>query len=76
MSTLADLYEKEGPSVFVRLHEATGANQKYLYQIASGVRRPSPALARRLVQADPSLTLEALLFAALKEKATAGGEHA
>jgi len=63
MSTLADLYSKEGPSVFARLHQATGANQKYLYQIAIGVRRPSPDMARRLIQAEPSLTLDGLLFA-------------
>ena len=79
MSTLADLYEKEGPSVFVRLHEATGANQKYLYQIASGLRRPSSSLARRLVEAEPSLTLEELLFVDLRAKSarqSAGAEHA
>lgn len=62
MSTLSSLYAKEGPSVFARLHNATGANQKYLYQIATGVRKPSADLARRLVEADPSLTLEGLLF--------------
>lgn len=62
MSTLSSLYAKEGPSVFARLHAATGANQKYLYQIATGVRKPSPDLARRLVEADSSLTLEGLLF--------------
>ena len=62
MSNLYDLYKKEGASVFRRLNEATGANQKYLYQIAIGVRRPSPDLAKKLVEADSSLTLEGLLF--------------
>lgn len=62
MSTLSELYAKEGPALFSRLHEATGANQKYLYQIATGVRKPSPELARRLMTADSSLTLEGLLF--------------
>lgn len=62
MSTLHSLYLSEGPAVFDRLHEATGANRKYLYQIATGRRRPSAELARELAKADPRLTLESLLF--------------
>lgn len=62
MKTLFDIYKREGPSVLSALHEKTGANKKYLYQIAVGIRRPSPALARKLVVADGRLTLEGLLF--------------
>lgn len=62
MKTLFDIYKREGPSVLRVLHEKTGANKKYLYQIAVGIRRPSPALARKLVVADGRLTLEGLLF--------------
>lgn len=62
MKTLFDIYKREGPSVLSVLHEKTGANKKYLYQIAVGIRRPSPGLARKLVDADRRLTLEGLLF--------------
>ena len=62
MSTLFNLYKKEGPSIFDRLHEATGANPKYLYQIATGKRRPSADLAKILRDAEPSLTPEGLLY--------------
>lgn len=62
MKTLFDIYKREGPSVLSVLHEKTGANKKYLYQIAVGIRRPSPGLARKLVNADKRLTLEGLLF--------------
>lgn len=62
MSTLFNLYKKEGPSVFDRLHNATGANPKYLYQIATGKRRPSADLAKILIDAEPYLTLEGLLY--------------
>lgn len=62
MSTLAILYKTEGPALFERLHKEVGANPKYLYQIAAGFRKPSAKLARRLIAAEPSLTLEGLLF--------------
>lgn len=62
MSTLKSLYEAEGPDLLDRLHTATQANRKYLYQIATGIRRPSAGLARRLAVADPRLTLTELLF--------------
>ena len=62
MGNLSDIYTKEGASVLGVLHEKTGANKKYLYQIAVGLRKPSPALARKLVDADKRLTLEGLLF--------------
>ena len=62
MRNLSDIYKKEGASVLGVLHEKTGANKKYLYQIAVGLRKPSPALARKLVSADKRLTLEGLLF--------------
>lgn len=62
MSTLKSLYEAEGPDLLDRLHMATQANRKYLYQIAAGIRKPSAGLARRLTAADPRLTLTELLF--------------
>lgn len=62
MSTLKSLYEAEGPDLLDRLHAATQANRKYLYQIAAGIRKPSAGLARRLAAADPRLTLTELLF--------------
>ncbi|MEN4919419.1 hypothetical protein ABE485_12155 [Achromobacter spanius] len=62
MSTLKSLYEAEGPDLLDRLHTATQANRKYLYQIATGIRKPSAGLARRLTTADPRLTLTELLF--------------
>lgn len=62
MSTLFNLYKREGPSVFDRLHEATGANPKYLYQISTGKRRPSADLAEKLIEAEPFLTLKGLLY--------------
>ena len=62
MSTLSNLYKKEGGALFKRLHIATGASKKYLYQLATGRRRPSPDLAQKLIDAEPSLTLEGILF--------------
>lgn len=62
MSTLQTIYEEEGSAALDRLHEATGASRKYLYQIATNRRRPSPELAKLLIQADSRLTLDALLF--------------
>ena len=37
-----------------------GTQYFYLFQMAAGARSPSPALARRLVEAEPRLTLEGL----------------
>ena len=62
MSTLNDLYVKEGDALLDRLHAKLGGNRKYLYQLATNRRRPSPDLARAMVQADPRLTLEELLW--------------
>ena len=62
MSTLKSLYEAEGPDLLDRLHAATQANRKYLYQLATGIRKPSAGLARRLAAVDPRLTLTDLLF--------------
>lgn len=62
MSTLNALYENEGNSVLDRIHAATGINRKYLYQIATGRRRPSAKLAARMIAADSRLSLEGLLL--------------
>ena len=75
MKTLFDIYKREGPSVLSVLHEKTGANKKYLYQIAVGIRRPSPALARKLVVADGRLTLEGLLFPDKEDDLNAKSQH-
>lgn len=62
MSTLSHLYRQEGPNLLDRLAVATGANRKYLYQLATGRRRPSPELARDLAAADERMTVDELLF--------------
>ncbi|HRQ47786.1 MAG TPA: hypothetical protein PK725_12605 [Rhodocyclaceae bacterium] len=62
MSSLHALYEHEGPDLLARLHERTGINRKYLYQIATRRRRPSPELASKLRAADSRLTLDGLLL--------------
>lgn len=54
------LYEQEGASWLSRLHEATGINRQYLYQCATGRRRPSPEYAKRMVSADLRLTLDGI----------------
>jgi len=40
--------------------EKVGTAYPYLYQIANGIRKPSPEFCQRLVDADPRLTLEEL----------------
>lgn len=62
MNTLRHLVECDGPGILDRLHDQTGINRKYLYQLATGRRRPSADLAKRLVDADSRLTIEGLLF--------------
>jgi|GEM_PF-2691565 len=62
MKTISELYQQEGAPFLSRLHEATGANKKYLYHIAVGLRRPSPEMALRLVKADNRLSFERLLL--------------
>jgi len=62
MKTISELYKQEGSPFLNNLHRATGANRAYLYQIAVGLRRPSPELARRLVLADNRLSFERLLL--------------
>lgn len=57
---LTDLYRAEGNAALVRLARAVGANPKYLYQCATGRRRPSPELAFRLVDVEPRLNFEAM----------------
>ena len=61
MTTLSTLYQAEGHQLLDRLHEATGANRVYLYQIASGRRRPSFDLAKLLATAEPRLDITAML---------------
>lgn len=75
MRNLSDIYKKEGASVLGVLHKKTGANKKYLYQIAVGLRKPSPALARKLVSADKRLTLEGLLFPDSQARPNATSQH-
>lgn len=55
-----DLYKAEGAALLNKLAAATGANRKYLYQCAVGIKTPSPDLARRLRCADPRLTFDAI----------------
>lgn len=76
MSTLKSLYESEGADLLDRLHALTGANRKYLYQIAVGRRTPSAGLAKRLAAADPRMSLHELLFPgdAYPEQGAAAGE--
>lgn len=62
MSTLHLLYAQEGNSVLDQIHERTGINRKYLYQIATGRRTPSARVAARMIMADPRLSLEGLLL--------------
>lgn len=60
---LAQIYEKEGRAGLNRLAERVCCSSEYLWQLAVGFqgRRPSGSLAVRLVDADPRLTLDALL---------------
>lgn len=62
MSTLNALYESEGNPVLDRIHQVTGINRKYLYQIATGRRTPSARVAARMISAEPRLSLESLLL--------------
>lgn len=57
---LADLYRTDGYAALTRLAQRVGANPKYLYQCATGRRRPSPELAFRLVECEPRLVFEEL----------------
>jgi hypothetical protein len=63
MSTLNLLYAQEGNPVLDRIHQHTGINRKYLYQIATGRRTPSARVAARMIEADSRLSLEGLLLA-------------
>jgi hypothetical protein len=60
--SLRDIYQEGGFSALKRLAEASGADAQYLRQCATGWRgrQPSPRLAKRLIAADPRLSLEAL----------------
>lgn len=57
---LADLYQADGMAALTRLAKQVGANPKYLYQCATGRRRPSPELAFRLIECEPRLVFEDL----------------
>lgn len=59
---LSDIYRNEGFAALKRLAAATGADPQYLRQCATNWRgkRPSPALAQRLIAVDPRITLDAL----------------
>lgn len=65
---LTDIFETEGRQGLIKLAEKVGCNHKFLWQCASGRREPSPNMARRLVEADPRLTIEAI-YSASKEAA-------
>lgn len=55
---LSDLSPRERADLAAKV----GCSHKYLYQCATGRRRASPDLARTIVEADPRLTLEGVLF--------------
>lgn len=57
---LIDIYHEEGPTGMRRLATAVGANPIYIYQCATGFRKPSPRLVHKLVAADKRLTREDL----------------
>lgn len=59
---LHDIYQEGGFAALRRLAEAAGTDPQYLRQCATGWRgkQPSPKLARRLIAAEPRLTLDAL----------------
>lgn len=57
---IADLYKSDGFAGLTRLARKVGASPKYLYQCATGRRMPSPALAWKLVEAEPRLSFEEL----------------
>jgi hypothetical protein len=61
---LKDIHEKEGRQALVRIAGQVGCNPKYLEQIARGSRFPSPALAFKLIAAEPRLKFESLYEAA------------
>lgn len=73
---LADIYRTDGNSGLRALAEAVGANPKYLYQCAVGLRYPSPAMAWRLVEHDARLSIEDLYRGAKTEMAEAGEARA
>ena len=73
MSTLNTLYIQEGNPVLDRIHELTGINRKYLYQIATGRRKPSARIAVRMIEAEPRLSLEGLLL--LTAEPRQGADH-
>lgn len=72
---LADLYRTDGMAALTRLAQRVGANPKYLYQCATGRRRPSPELAFRLVRTEPRLVFEEL-YRDAREKAPETPERA
>ena len=57
---LSDIYAEERFHGLSVLAEKVGANAKFLYQCATGRRRPSPEMGWRLVDADPRLKFEDL----------------
>jgi hypothetical protein len=61
---LHDLYQSGGVAALRKLADDADSDAQYLYQLATQWRgkRPSPNLARRLIEADDRLTLEELLF--------------
>ena len=54
------IYETEGAAWLNQLAEAAGINRKYLYQCVTGRRQPSPEYARRMIAADPRLSMDGI----------------
>ncbi len=57
---LHDIYKEGGFKALRDLGNKVGADPRYLHQCATGWRgkKPSPALALKLVEADPRLSLD------------------
>lgn len=66
---LRDVYDEGGFAALRNLAEIVESNPRYLHQCAIGWRnkRPSPALAAKLIRADPRLTWEDL-YASLTQQ--------
>lgn len=57
---LHDIHQEGGAKALDAIAERVGCNPRYLWQIATGRRFPSPQFAHRLVEADRRITIESL----------------